>query len=128
MEVTFELWYLLPISILVATTAMASGIGGAVFFAPLFIIALKLEPSVAVGAALMTELFGFSSGLYAYAKRRLIDYKVGLLLLVFSVPGAVVGSLSTDLFPPVALKSIFAAGNESISHREGSFPADRSIR
>ncbi len=110
MELTLTNLYLFPVSILIATIAMASGIGGAVFFSPLFILALKLEPSIAIGAALATELFGFSSGLYAYARRRLIDYKLGGVLLMFSVPMAVVGSLSADLFPAVVLKSIFAVG------------------
>ena len=45
-------------------------IGGAVFFSPLFILVLKLEPSVAIGTALITELFGFASGLSAYWRRR----------------------------------------------------------
>ncbi|MCD4681859.1 MAG: hypothetical protein K8R86_01140 [Bacteroidales bacterium] len=63
MEISFELWYLLPVSILIATIAMSSGIGGAVFFSPLFMLALKLDPIVAVGTALLTELFGFLSGL-----------------------------------------------------------------
>jgi len=60
---TLDLWYLFPASILIATIAMTTGIGGAVFFSPLFIVGLKLEPSVAIETALMTELFGFSSGL-----------------------------------------------------------------
>ena len=106
----FGYWYLFPISILIATTAMASGIGGAVFFSPLFILVLKLEPSVAVGTALMTELFGFSSGLFAYWKRRLIDFKMGRELLLFSIPTAVVGSLTADAFPAAVLKTIFAIG------------------
>ena len=66
MELTFDYWYLFPASILIATLAMASGIGGAVFFSPIFLLVLKLEPNVAVGTALLTELFGFTSGLYAY--------------------------------------------------------------
>jgi len=104
----FGYWYLFPISILIATTAMASGIGGAVFFSPLFILVLKLEPSVAVGTALTTELFGFSSGLLAYWKRRLIDFKLGRGLLLFSIPTAIIGSLTADAFPAVVLKTIFA--------------------
>ncbi len=36
-----DYWYLFPISVAIATTAMASGIGGAVFFSPLFIIAFR---------------------------------------------------------------------------------------
>ncbi len=107
---SFEYWYLLPVSILIATIAMASGIGGAVFFSPLFMLALKLEPSVAIGTALMTELFGFSSGLLAYGRRRLIDFKLGRNLLLFSVPAAIVGSLSADVFPAIVLKAIFGVG------------------
>ncbi len=110
MSLTIEYWYLFPISILIATIAMASGIGGAVFFSPLFMLVLKLDPAVAIGTALMTELFGFSSGVYAYWRRRLIDFKLGRGLLVFSIPAAVVGSFSTELFPAAILKTIFAVG------------------
>ncbi|MCZ6493046.1 MAG: sulfite exporter TauE/SafE family protein [Planctomycetota bacterium] len=95
---------------LIATIAMASGIGGAVFFSPLFMLVLKLEPSVAIGTALTTELFGFSSGLVAYWRRRLIDFKLGRDLLLFSVPAAIVGSLTAEAFPAVILKTIFAVG------------------
>lgn len=110
MSLTVEYWYLFPISILIATVAMASGIGGAVFFSPLFMLVLKLDPAVAIGIALMTELFGFSSGVFAYWRRRLIDFKLGRRLLVFSIPAAVVGSFSTELFPAAILKTIFAVG------------------
>ena len=83
-----EYWYLFPAAIAISTVAMASGIGGAVFFSPLFIIVLKLEPSIAIGTALITELFGFGSGLSAYWRRGLIDFRLGRQLLVFSIPGA----------------------------------------
>lgn len=61
----WELWWLLPTSVLIATVAMASGVGGAVFFSPIFLLVLGLEPAVAIGTALLTELFGFGSGLMA---------------------------------------------------------------
>jgi uncharacterized membrane protein YfcA len=101
---------LLPISIGVATIAMASGIGGAVFFTPIFLLWLRLEPTVAVGIALTTELFGFSSGLYAYFRAQLIDFKLGANLLMFSIPGAIAGVVFADAFPPIVLKSVFASG------------------
>jgi len=89
---------------------MSSGIGGAVFFSPLFIMALKLEPQIAIGSALVTELFGFSSGLLAYLKARLIDFKLAINILMFSVPAAIVGTLYADIFSDIVLKSIFATG------------------
>ena len=109
-ELSLEYWYLFPIAIGIATLAMSSGIGGAVFFSPIFLLWLKLEPTVAVGTALLTELFGFTSGLIAYIRSRQIDYKLALNLLMFSVPAAIVGVLVADEFPPVVLKAIFATG------------------
>jgi len=110
MELSFQYWYLLPISILIATIAMSSGIGGAVFFSPLFILLLKLEPSIAIGAALATELFGFGSGMYAYLKKKLVDFKLGMNLLMFSIPAAILGVIYSDALPAISLKAVFAAG------------------
>lgn len=101
---------MLPIAIVVATIAMSSGVGGAVFFSPMFLLWLKLEPTVAIGTALITELAGFASGLVAYLRERLVDFRLATNLLMFSVPGALIGVWSSDLFPPVVLKAIFAVG------------------
>ena len=105
-----EFWYLLPISIAIATVAMSSGIGGAVFFSPLFMLGLGLEPNIAIGAALATELFGFGSGLQAYWKAKLIDFKLGFNLLLYSIPFAILGTVYGDLVPPIVLKAIFGIG------------------
>jgi uncharacterized membrane protein YfcA len=110
MELSFEYWFLFPISMLIATIAMASGIGGAVFFSPLFMLALRLDAKIAIGTALITELSGYSSGLIAYIKTRLIDYKLARNLLMFSVPFAILGLFLADHFPDVILKTVFAVG------------------
>jgi uncharacterized membrane protein YfcA len=107
---SFEYWYLFPISVAIATVSMSSGIGGAVFFSPMFLLWLKLEPTVAIGTALLTELVGFSSGLVAYVRSRRIDYGLAANLLVFSVPLAVVGVMVGGYVPAVVLKAIFATG------------------
>ena len=72
-----QYWFMLPISIVVATIAMASGVEGATFFSPIFMLALGLPPHVAIGTGLITETFGFATGLYAYARKKLIDYRLG---------------------------------------------------
>ncbi len=36
--VSLGFWYMLPVAVLIATTAMASGVEGATFFSPLFIV------------------------------------------------------------------------------------------
>ena len=107
---TFEFWFMFPIAIVVATIAMSTGVGGAIFFSPIFLIALKLEPTVAIGTALITELFGFSSGLFAYLRLKLIDFKMGWQVLMFAIPAAVVGAVVADFFPGIVLKTIFGVG------------------
>ncbi|MBK8131024.1 MAG: sulfite exporter TauE/SafE family protein [bacterium] len=107
---TLEYWYMLPVAILVATTAMASGVEGATFFAPIFILALRLPPEVAVGVGLITEVFGFASGLLAYARKQLIDYQLGGRLLLVTIPLALLGTwLGTSIAPDI-LKTILGVG------------------
>lgn len=107
---TFQYWFMFPISIIIATTAMASGVGGATFFAPLFMLALGLPPEVAIGTGLITEVFGFSSGVYAYVRKRLIDYRLGINLLIFTLPLALVGAWVSGRIDPIVLKLIFGMG------------------
>jgi hypothetical protein len=107
---TLQYWYLLPVAIIVATIATASGVGGATFFAPLFILALGISPEVAIGSALIAEVFGFASGLYAYARKRLIDYRLGSALLVATIPMALLGTLLSGLIEPQVLKAILGVG------------------
>lgn len=109
-HLSLEYWYLFPIALGIATLAMATGIGGAVFFSPLFMLALKLDPRIAIGAALITELFGFTSGLIAYLKAKLVDFSLAGSLLLFSVPAAIAGAYYADLVPAIILKAVFATG------------------
>jgi len=110
MLITLQYWFMLPVAVLIATVAMAAGVGGATFFSPLFILALGLPPEVAIGTGLITEVFGFASGLFAYAKQRLIDYKLGLALLIVTIPMAVLGTIAANWIDSLVLKVILGVG------------------
>lgn len=107
---SFQFWFMFPVSILIATTAMASGVGGATFFAPILILILGLPPEVAIGTGLMTQAFGFASGLYAFHRKKLIDYQLGVSLLVVTVPLALVGTWLSNRIDPNILKMLLGAG------------------
>ncbi|RMG94915.1 MAG: sulfite exporter TauE/SafE family protein [Chloroflexi bacterium] len=107
---SLQYWYMLPVSILIATTAMASGVGGATFFTPIFILALGLSPEVAIGTGLITEVFGFASGLYAYFRKRLIDFRLGGQLLMVTVPLALAGTWIAGSIAPDILKTVLGVG------------------
>ncbi len=105
-------WFMFPVSICIATTAMLSGIGGAAFFMPIFLIVFPLlgpeyplaSPVAAIGVALLTETFGFSSGFVGYFRKRLIDFRVARALIVFAVPAGILGALLSHLANPNHLK------------------------
>jgi len=89
---------------------MASGVEGATFFTPLFLLVLGLPPEVAIGTGLITEVFGFASGLFAYVRRRLIDYSLARTLLIITVPMAVLGTIVAGSVEPTVLKVILGMG------------------
>lgn len=105
-----EFWFMFPVSILIATIAMASGVEGATFFAPFFLLALRLPPDIAIGTGLITEVFGFASGLFAYTRKRLIDYSLGLNLLIIAIPAAILGTWASSRVAPDILKAILGVG------------------
>jgi len=108
-------WFMLPVSTLVATGAMLGGIGGAAMFMPIFLIVFPLlgpefaiaGPLAAIGVALLTEAFGFSSGLIGYLRRHLIDFKVAKSLIIIAVPSAIAGSFLSQYADPDMLKIMY---------------------
>ena len=93
-------WFMFPVSICVATLAMLSGIGGAALFTPIFVLIFPLlgpeyplESTVAaIGSALLTQTFGFSSGFIGYYQKKLIDSAIVWRFLRISVPIAITGA------------------------------------
>lgn len=106
----FTYWNLFPIAIVIATVANSAGIGGATFFSPLLLILVGLSPQVAIGTALMTEVFGFTSGVVAYARAHTIDWLVARHLVAVAVPAGIVGSLLSGVVPVIALKTVLGLG------------------
>ena len=105
MSLDFTLyWFMFPVSIVVATCAMLSGIGGAALFTPIFILIFPLlgpeyalhSTMAAIAAALITQTFGFLSGFIGYYRRRLIDYRLALRILRVAVPVAIIGALTAN--------------------------------
>jgi uncharacterized protein len=103
-------WYMFPIALGIAILAMATGIEGATFFSPIFMLVLQLEPRLAIGTALLTATFGFGSGISAYIRNRLIDYRLAGELLLVTVPLALIGASVAGWLSAVMLKSVFGLG------------------
>ncbi|MCW6035714.1 sulfite exporter TauE/SafE family protein [Spirulina subsalsa FACHB-351] len=107
---SLDYWFMFPVAIGIATVAMASGVEGATFFTPLFILGLNLPTDVAIGTGLMTEVFGFTSGLFAYGYQGLIDFKLGKMLLAVTIPVALLGTVFAQWIPGDVLKIVLGLG------------------
>lgn len=105
-----SLWWLFPVAIAIAAVANGAGIGGATFFSPLFVIMLGLEPATAVGVALGTEVFGFTSGVIAHGRAGAIDWRMVRMLITASIPAAIAGSLIAGFAPEALLEVVLAVG------------------
>ena len=105
-----ELWWIFPAAIAFSTIAIGSGISGALFFSPFFMLVVGLSPVQAVGAGLLTEVFGMGNGLRAYVSAKLVDYATARWLLIGAVPGVILGAVLADAIPSRVLKGIFGVG------------------
>ncbi len=104
-----QIWWVLPVSIGIATVALSSGISGALFFSPFFLLIIGLEPAQAIGAGLMTELFGTAFGSYNYVRQGVVDFHTARRLLMASIPAGIVGAFSAHYIEPGVLQTIFGA-------------------
>jgi uncharacterized membrane protein YfcA len=105
-----EYWWIFPVSICFATIAIGSGVSGALFFSPFFIYVVGLEPAQAIGAGLMTEVFGMGNGLRSYVQQKIVDYRTAGWLLLGSVPAIILGAMFSSAIDPELLKIIFGTG------------------
>jgi len=103
-------WWIFPASVLFSTVALAAGVSGALFFTPFFLLGVGLTPAQAVGAGLLTELFGMGNGLRSYVGQSVVDYATAKYLLVGAVPAVVVGAFAAHYIDPRLLKLAFGAG------------------
>ena len=110
MQTFLELWWILPVSVVFSTVAIGTGVSGALFFSPFFMLVVGLAPAQAVGAGLLTEVFGMGNGLRAYVRAKLVDYATARWLLLGAIPSVIVGAIAADLMSDRILKGIFGIG------------------
>lgn len=125
---SLEYWFMFPVAVTIASIAMASGIGGATFFSPFFLLILGLTPEVAIGTGLITEVFGFASGVTAYLRKRLIDVRLAAGLLSGAIPLAILGTWLSPWLEPALLQVALGVGLAVIAASLLHAPAENEVR
>ena len=84
------------------------GIGGGVIAVPLFVLALNLEPKVAIGTSLFVIVPTAIVGCLVHYTSGNIKVQYGLVFLTLSLIGAFMGAKLTNYLPGDVLRKIFA--------------------
>lgn len=104
MDIILQVLILLSIGLAAGTVGSLIGLGGGIIIVPMllnidrFLTAFSTVPiHVAVGTSLVTIVFSSLSSTLAYHKQKRIDFKSGLLFLIGSVPGSLLGTYLNSL-------------------------------
>ncbi len=103
-----ELWFLLPVGILIAVLGMSSGIEGSNFWIPVYLLWLALEPRTAFWVSLLTMLFGFGSGVVRNLRAGTVHWPLVRRYFALAGPAVIVGSLISSRMPVVWMLFAFA--------------------
>lgn len=126
---------MLPVCVIVAATAMFSGISGAALLTPLFILGFPLfgVPTLtfveAIGTSLFLETAGFGSGVLFYTRRRLPDYGFVWRLLPVALPAGAAGAILVRHAPTDYLRALYGLLMFAVAYLLWTFhPREREPR
>ena len=107
MAEVLSLWWVYPAALCIATLAISTGISGALFFVPFFLLVVGVSPAEAIGGGLMTMIFGTASGAFSYVRQGVVDFTIVKSLLLVTVPFAMAGAVVSLMIDPDALRVLF---------------------
>ncbi|MCS7116744.1 MAG: sulfite exporter TauE/SafE family protein [Nitrososphaerales archaeon] len=95
------------LAVLIGTFSSIVGVGGGFIIIPLLILVYNLKAHVAMGTSLTTVLFTAISATIVYLKQRRIDWKLGIITVLLTIPTSYMGAYSTKFFESKVLSGIF---------------------
>ncbi len=104
----FEILFLVLLGFFVGVVASMTGIGGGTLIVPALSILYEFTSQQAVGTSLAVIIFTSVGSTYAYSRQKRIDYKVGAVSTVTTMPGAVLGAYLTSFISSSLLGTIFS--------------------
>lgn len=103
-----EYWWLLPLGVLIGAFGTLIGAGGGFILVPILLLVYPNENTELITAiSLAVVFFNALSGSFAYARMKRVDYKSGIIFAIATIPGAILGALSTAYVPRRAFDLIF---------------------
>jgi uncharacterized membrane protein YfcA len=101
------LW-LIPVGFVVGAYGTLIGAGGGFVLVPLLLVIYPNDsPELIASISLAVVFFNALSGSIAYARMKRVDFKSGVIFSVATIPGAILGALSTAYIPRRLFDQIF---------------------
>ena len=104
----YQFFWLIPLGFIVGTFGTLIGAGGGFILVPILLLVYpEKSPETITAVSLAVVFFNSLSGTVAYARMKKIDYKSGLIFAVATLPGSILGSLTTSLIPRNTFNLLF---------------------
>src|SRR5438445_6616761 len=103
-----EFFRLAPLGLCVGAFGTLVGAGGGAVMVPVLLVLLPREtPANVTAISLATVFFNAYSGTLTYMRMGRVDYRLGTLFTLASLPGAVLGVLLVRLMPRNVFDPVF---------------------
>lgn len=92
----------------VGTLSGLIGIGGGILLVPILLYIFKVDMHIAVGTSLMTIIPTTIMGSMIHFQKGNVDWRLGIVIAIGALAGAILGSTASTMIPAHTLKKIFA--------------------
>lgn len=83
------------------------GVGGGIIVVPILILVFDLQAPQAIGTSLVMIIFTALSATFVYSRQKRLDWKVGIMGALTTVPGAAIGAYVTKFVSSTSLTILF---------------------
>jgi uncharacterized membrane protein YfcA len=110
MDSYLQFLWLVPLGFFAGAYGTLIGAGGGFVLAPVLLLIYPGEaPETITSISLAVVFFNALSGTLAYANSKRIDYKSGIIFSIATMPGAVLGALTTNAMGRARFNLLFGA-------------------
>lgn len=83
------------------------GAGGGFILVPLLILTTSFDPNAITSISMAVVACNAISGSFAYIRAKKVDYKAGIIFAICTIPGSILGVLTTKVIPRNTFDVIF---------------------
>jgi uncharacterized membrane protein YfcA len=116
---------ILAVAVGIGVISATVGVGGGFIMVPFMLAYLNYSSQQSVGTSALVIIFFAISSSVAYFKQKRVDYRVGAMAALLSVPAAFIGGYATKLVPSALLAFVLAVALVAVGTKMTFLPRGR---